>query len=393
MQTINNETKLSQPIIQLEELAKRNFTGSLSIENENGLNWKIYFRLGRLIWVTSEAVYFKEEWQRHIDSFLANLNDEKRDEILNQNEAEYYTILAQLYRQGNPQDKQNITELITSIFVETLFDLIQWDALNKERLSYITIANEKPESLVTLIKTDLVSQKALAEWKEWNAAGLSSYYPSYFLAIEDLNAAQQQLNPKLISLIDGTKSLRFLAAKTGLELAELIKYLLPDLKAGAISLQEFPTHRKPDLESFKAISSSSNEDSIFSPLEPEKPSFLVLCVDDSPVICQDMEKIVSESSYRFISLQDPVKAIPFIIKNSPDFIFLDLMMPVVSGYELCAQLRKIPNFKDVPIVILTGKDGLVDRVRAKVVGATAFISKPANPEEVLGLLKKHLPVK
>ena len=74
----------------------------------------------------------------------------------------------------------------------------------------------------------------------------------------------------------------------------------------------------------------------------------------------------------------------------PDLIFLDLVMPNANGYEICAQLRKLSHFRNTPIVILTGNDGIVDRVRAKLVGASDFLGKPIDAGIVLSVLRKHL---
>ena len=65
-------------------------------------------------------------------------------------------------------------------------------------------------------------------------------------------------------------------------------------------------------------------------------------------------------------------------------------MPVASGYEICAQIRRIAAFRDVPVVILSGKDGMVDRVRARLVGASDFLSKPFQTREVLNVINHHL---
>jgi chemotaxis family two-component system response regulator PixG len=79
-----------------------------------------------------------------------------------------------------------------------------------------------------------------------------------------------------------------------------------------------------------------------------------------------------------------------LLEKKPDLIFLDLVMPNTNGYELCSFLRKTSQFQDVPIVILTGHDGVVDRVRAKLAGSTDFISKPPEEEKVLQILQKYL---
>jgi chemotaxis family two-component system response regulator PixG len=79
-----------------------------------------------------------------------------------------------------------------------------------------------------------------------------------------------------------------------------------------------------------------------------------------------------------------------LLSRKPDLIFLDLVMPNTNGYEICSQLRKVSAFRITPIIILTGNDGIIDRVRAKIVGASDFLSKPVDAETVLAVTSKHL---
>jgi len=81
-----------------------------------------------------------------------------------------------------------------------------------------------------------------------------------------------------------------------------------------------------------------------------------------------------------------------LLESKPGLIFLDLVMPIASGYEICSQIRRMSAFKNTPVVILTGNDGIVDRVRAKVVGASDFLSKPVNAEKVLAIARQYLPI-
>ncbi|NEP29632.1 response regulator, partial [Moorena sp. SIO3I6] len=117
---------------------------------------------------------------------------------------------------------------------------------------------------------------------------------------------------------------------------------------------------------------------------------LIACVDDSPLICQSMEKILTSEGYRFVAINDALRAIATLLATKPELIFLDLVMPNANGYEICGQLRRLSFFRNTPIVILTGNDGIIDRVRAKMVGSSDFMSKPINPEEVLRVIIKHL---
>ncbi len=122
--------------------------------------------------------------------------------------------------------------------------------------------------------------------------------------------------------------------------------------------------------------------------QPSRNIPLVACVDDSPQVCALMESIVKRAGYRYVSTQDSVIAVSLLLQEQPDLIFLDLIMPIVNGYEVCKQLRRVKRFKAVPIAILTGNDGAIDRVRAKVVGASDFIAKPIREERIMATLRK-----
>jgi two-component system, chemotaxis family, response regulator PixG len=89
-------------------------------------------------------------------------------------------------------------------------------------------------------------------------------------------------------------------------------------------------------------------------------------------------------------VQDSMRAIATLLSRKPELIFLDLVMPNTNGYEICSQLRKVSAFRDTPIVILTGNDGIIDRVRAKVVGASDFLSKPVDAATVLEVTNRYL---
>jgi chemotaxis family two-component system response regulator PixG len=67
-------------------------------------------------------------------------------------------------------------------------------------------------------------------------------------------------------------------------------------------------------------------------------------------------------------------------------------MPIVNGYELCSQIRRVSSLKDLPIVMLTSQDGIVDRVRAKVVKASAFLPKPIEPTKLLQTVAQFAPI-
>ncbi len=120
------------------------------------------------------------------------------------------------------------------------------------------------------------------------------------------------------------------------------------------------------------------------------PKSRVVYVDDSPTDSQAMAEIVQGAGYSYDNIAEPLKALPLLLEIRPKLIFLDLVMPWTNGYEMCAQIRRASAFKGTPIIIVTNNDGIIDRVRARLVGASGFFSKPVNEKRVLKILNKYL---
>ncbi|TAD79711.1 MAG: response regulator [Oscillatoriales cyanobacterium] len=121
----------------------------------------------------------------------------------------------------------------------------------------------------------------------------------------------------------------------------------------------------------------------------KRPLLKVACIDDDRFVCETIEKIIHGEGHEFIGCFNPIEALSKVIEAKPDVIFLDLVMPVVNGHELCRQLRRVSNLSHTSIVVCTGADGLIDRAMAKLSGATYFLSKPITPVKVLRELARH----
>lgn len=117
---------------------------------------------------------------------------------------------------------------------------------------------------------------------------------------------------------------------------------------------------------------------------------MVVYVDDSPADSQIMAEIVRGAGYGYENITEPLDAIPTLLELRPKLIFLDLVMPLTNGYEVCAQIRRISAFRKTPIIIVTNNDGIIDRIRARIVGASGFFSKPVKQTRVLKVLNKYL---
>jgi twitching motility two-component system response regulator PilG len=116
----------------------------------------------------------------------------------------------------------------------------------------------------------------------------------------------------------------------------------------------------------------------------------ILCIDDSQTICRAVEYILQNHGYQIMAISSPIKALSLIFQQKPDLVLCDISMPELNGYELCGMLRKSTAFAKIPIIMLTGKDSFIDRVKARMVGATEYLTKPFGEKELLTTVEKYI---
>jgi two-component system, chemotaxis family, response regulator PixG len=379
-------------IRHIQACSQEQFTGGLDIEilDAQSSSWNLFFRMGRLIWATSE-VHPVRRWCRQLTQHCPKLVEPC-------GESEFpkywnYDALAELVRQKQlPQDQ--MASIIAGNITEILFDILQlWYQRcqgSSVKLSYRKIPEELIASTLVLIQVGHVWQQVEQSWQAWHQSGLTHWSPNLAPVILDAEELRRQTSllayHNLTALVNGDRTLRDLGAHLKQNPLPLTLSILPHIWRGAIGLVEVK-----DL----SCSTQALADTAMAPISPRqthstKP--LVAYIDDSRFDNLAMNRILAQAGYRFINVRDPVQALPILLEQKPDLIFLDLLMPVTNGYEVCAQIRRISAFKDTPIIIVTASDGIVDRVRAKLIGSTGFISKPIEPEKVLPVLHQHLPI-
>lgn len=108
----------------------------------------------------------------------------------------------------------------------------------------------------------------------------------------------------------------------------------------------------------------------------EKP--LILVVDDYALHRKAARDILEEVGYRVEDAVDGKEGLEAVERFKPDLVLLDLMMPELDGFEVCAQLRANPEYKQLPIMMVTALDDVKSIDRAYEVGATSFVTKPVN---------------
>ena len=106
------------------------------------------------------------------------------------------------------------------------------------------------------------------------------------------------------------------------------------------------------------------------------PPWKILIVDDDPTVHKLITKKLSPAQYAIESVFDAPTAIDEIGKLQPDLVILDLMMPKVSGIEVCRSIKTNPETKDTLVLILSAKESQDDRIKGLEFGADEYISKP-----------------
>jgi twitching motility two-component system response regulator PilG len=127
-------------------------------------------------------------------------------------------------------------------------------------------------------------------------------------------------------------------------------------------------------------------------LEGEEAGKTVLIVDDSPTVCKLVSITLERHGHRVIVASDGMEALARLNDELPNVILLDITMPRMDGYQLCKTIKGNDETKNIPVIMLSGKDGLIDKVRGRMVGSIDYITKPFEPEQLLMLVEEHAEV-
>lgn len=363
-------------------LQKAKVSGQLTFADPiRGNEWHIYLYLGDIVYGTG-GLHPIRRWQRNlilnlpqIPFQLANLQEEltERKADLTDNTWEYEQISHWVQQKTiTPQQGKNAIEFTVN---EILFDLTQARQvicqLDQDKVLSASLDLVEPEGII-----DRVQQV----WLRWEEAQVADRLPNTAPVILQPQQLQQKTSisayQSLCKLLNGNRTIRDLSVQLRTSPLQVVCSLLPYIQSGIFGLADIP-----DLLEI-ANPSNNNYDNKDRPL--------IACVDDSLMISHLIEQIVGMAGYRFIAINDPIEAVEVLVERQPDLIFLDIVMPRINGYDICSQLRRYPEFADTPIIFLTSNSGIIDRLRAKMVGSSDFLRKTVDADELLEKIAEHL---
>ena len=116
----------------------------------------------------------------------------------------------------------------------------------------------------------------------------------------------------------------------------------------------------------------------------------ILITEDSETILEIIKDTLESEGYSVVAAVDGEEALAKVKSEKPDLIVLDLMLPKIDGYKVCAMLKFNENYKNIPIIILTARAGEADKKTGEEVKADAYITKPFEPDVLLSKVKELL---
>ena len=385
----------------LDRYRQQQFTGQITLVPTKGnqQRWSFFFCLGRLFWV-DDGKSDNRRTLRLLQAVCPSIKQKRfalreGDAFAAQN---YSLLMVLLHRRVLSQEL--FCQVVNGVIAEAVFDLL-WQTGGA-----VQVGTEVPYDPLDVLKMASVTVKSHAAiteaaqaWAAWQEAQLVDFHPDWALAIRSTDQLRERLAPevyqKLALAIDGQRTVRDLAVLMRKDVPTITRSLVPYIRRNIIDL-----HPIEDLPSLVVLPtpgaegngrSSDRRQTVPTPAAATTATAAtVACIDDSPQVCAAMSQIIEQAGYVPLCIQDSTQALTVLLERKPKLIFLDLIMPVANGYEICAQIRRVALFRDIPIAILTGSDGIIDRVRAKVVGATDFVSKPVETEKILTLIQKYL---
>ena len=122
---------------------------------------------------------------------------------------------------------------------------------------------------------------------------------------------------------------------------------------------------------------------------PDLAGFKVMVIDDSKTIRRTAESLLKKAGCDVITATDGFEALSLVTDNRPDLIFVDIMMPRLDGYQTCALIKNNKAYMDIPVIMLSSKDGLFDRARGRMVGSEQYLTKPFTKDELLTAIRQH----
>ncbi|MEM9771354.1 MAG: response regulator, partial [Cyanobacteria bacterium P01_D01_bin.73] len=334
------------------KLTQQSGTGVLTLSTEQK-SWQFFFAEGVLNYAVDE-LHRVRRWQRLATQYNLNVG------VLTNAPICYspweYVLLCRGIRDGQiriDQAEQAIAQVVQEILFTAASEpklTARWDSAKEARLS---LSSTVTQVGLNLDGTQKVLKTARDLLRSWDEIGLPFTHANCGI---NLSVAPGAASPKestllsLSALLDGTRTFWDVAQKLNqspLAAARMLKHFV---SRKVLSFK--PLRDLPQLPELKIMQAASPGGSSGGTNNRSRTGMTIACIDDSPSVLNQMDRILAGMGCRSVGIREPIQALPTLLNAQPDLIFLDLIMPVVTGYELCAQIRRASALKDVLVVVL-----------------------------------------
>ncbi len=389
------------------------------------IRWSFYVEKGKLVYASHSLESF-ERVERHLRGLsreIPALNDKLRSQLRLMfddlsSETAKYAVTSETLCTEYPAirwlvDENYLTKVVAGKLIariiqeviETFLCLPNGDLSNT---FYEHLLKDTYCSLPIDRTLEIVEQRLQA----WHNLGPTIYSPYQCPYLVNQTVVTKRMSAetvqKLGRILRGFNfcQLGALLSKDALAIA---KQLSPIISEGSISLKEpstpfnqlprtylIPEEERDTIQELSEVFTTeeyeNDDDSSISQIASRQPvkTWKIVCIDDSESMLSIINSYLGSQDFQVSLIQDSMKALMKINSIRPDLILLDIGMPNVDGYQLCSLIRKSSILKDIPIVMVTGNKGLIDRARARIAGATDYLVKPFVQADLLRMIMRHL---
>jgi twitching motility two-component system response regulator PilG len=355
---------VGSPTKALQKIVTNNLSGRLTIRDTSdpSVFWRVHFGDGKVHFASSLTGY-----QERLSYYLSRLYPELKDLSLEGFPSDYHAICH--YWKAGKISLQQARDLLFKLTQEALVQVLN---LPQAGLQFEKTVGLDPILLSLSLKpTILPMREAIGKWGKIRSEIASPLQRLFIKNIEQIprilgrTVKNVEVIKKVIEVLKREGCLYEAAQGLKTEVLALALVLQPLIQAGAIGVKPYQ-------------------------LEQTENGPLIACIDDSKTSQRHVRAILQAAGYRCLMLTEPAKALTTLARHKPALILMDINMPEINGYELCRMLRHSSLLQEIPIIMLTGRDGIIDKMRSRMVGANDYITKPFDAQQLLKAIEMQL---
>lgn len=359
---------IASPTKALQQIVNKQLSGRLTVRDpqDHSVYWRVYFGKGKVHFASSVMGQL-ERLQYHLSRLHPQLEPFSREGF----KSDYQVICH--YWKTKEISLQEARKLLFTLTQEALVQLVN---LPQAELQFEKLVGLDPILLsVPLKQTILPMRGFIGKWGKLRPEIASPFQRLFVKNLEPIpkllwqNVKDIEFIKALVKVLQQKPCLYEAAHQLKTDTLSLATLLQPLVREGAVGVNPYKQAENP------------------------KNGPIIACIDDSKTTQRQIKAILETMGYRYLGLTDPAKALTTLARNKPALVLMDINMPQINGYELCRMLKQSSMLETVPIVMLTGRDGLIDKMRSRMVGAIDYVTKPFDAAQLLTIIEAQLSAK